>query len=74
MGFWKTFFSAQKCENCGSYNTDSIYFEDLTRAEQNNYWKVAGDVSPKYVYRCEDCGKLTILCADGRIYWTSPRE
>lgn len=74
MGFWKTFFSAQKCENCDSYNTDRIDFQDLTRTEQNNYWKVAGDVSPKYVYRCEECGQLTILCADGRKYWTSPRE
>lgn len=73
MGFWKTFFSAQKCENCGSYNTERIDFQDLSSAQQNNYWDVAGNISPKETYRCEDCGQITILCGNGRKYWTHPK-
>lgn len=74
MGFWNIFFSGQKCEYCSSYNTERINFQDLSNTEQNEYWRVVGNVRPREVYRCEECGQLTILCADGRKYWTRPRN
>lgn len=72
MGFWKTFFSTQQCKNCGSYNTENINFHDLSNAEQNEYWRVVGNIRPGEVYRCEDCHQITIDCGNGRKYWTHP--
>lgn len=74
MGFWSTFLSGQKCKYCGSYNTDMINFQDLSDWDQNEYWRVAGNVRPREVYRCKDCGQLTILCSDGSKYWTHPND
>jgi len=38
------------------------------------YWDTVGNVRPKDVYRCKDCGQLTIICQDGRKYWTHPAK
>lgn len=74
MGFWNTFFSSQKCEYCDSYNTESLDFLDLPNKDQNEYWRVVGNIRPREVYRCKECGQLTILCGNGRKYWTHPAD
>ena len=74
MGFWNTFFSGQQCEHCNSYNTVNIDFRDLSSEDQEMYWDTVGNVRPKDVYRYKDCSQLTIICQDGRKYWTHPAK
>ena len=74
MGFWNTFFSGQRCEHCNSYNTANIDFRDLSSEDHDMYWDTVGNVRPKDIYRCKDCGQLTIICQDGRKYWTHPAK
>ena len=64
MGFWNTFFSGQQCEHCNSYNTVNIDFRDLSSEDQEMYWDTVG----------KDCSQLTIICQDGRKYWTHPAK
>ena len=74
MGFWSTFFSAQECKNCGSYNTYKVDFQDLPKAVQDVYWDTAGRIRPEKTYRCKNCKHVTIKCENGQYFWTCPKR